>query len=101
MQRFYLSEGSYDDNEKNLLAMATDSWFGSPAAEVVKLHTKVALVFLYVLNERCIDLSYSTLFGGGAKEFLMLMILTAFFNHSQHLEASLKENESSHSRILD
>ena len=39
MKRFYLSEGSYEDNEKNLLAMATDSWFGSPAAEVAKLHT--------------------------------------------------------------
>ena len=69
MKRFYLSEGSYEDNEKNLLAMATDSWFGSPAAEVVKLHTKVAPVFPYVLNERCIDLSYSTLFGGGAKDY--------------------------------
>ena len=43
MKRFYLSEESYDDNEKNLLAMVTDSWFGSPAAEVAQSHTKGVL----------------------------------------------------------
>ena len=41
MKRFYLSKGSYDDNEKNLIDRATDSVFASPVAEVAKLHEKV------------------------------------------------------------
>ena len=69
MKRFYLSEGSYDDNEKNLIEMATDSVFASPAAEVTKLHKKVAPVFPYVLNERCTDLSFSVFYGGGDKDY--------------------------------
>ena len=66
MKRFYFSEGSYKDNEKNLLEMATDSWFVSPAAEGTK---NVAPVFPYVLNKRCTELSFSSLYGGGAKDY--------------------------------
>ena len=69
MKRFYLSEGSFSDNEKNLIEMLTDSWFASPAAQVAKLHSAVAPVFPYVLNERCADLSWSALFGAGAKDY--------------------------------
>jgi len=69
MKRFYLTEGSYEDNEKNLMEMSTDSWFGSPAAEVTKLHDKVAPVYPYVLNERCIESSLSLFLGGGEKDY--------------------------------
>jgi len=69
MKRFYFSEGSYEDNENNLMEMQTDAWFGSPSAEVLKLHSKVAPVFPYVLNERCTELSWSSLFGGGDKDY--------------------------------
>ena len=69
MKRFYLSEGSYDDNEKNLIDMATDSWFGSCAAEVSKLHQKFASVFPYILNERCSDFSFASFYGAGSKDY--------------------------------
>ena len=69
MKRFYLSEGSYDDNEKNLIEMETDSWFASPAAEVTKLHMKLAPVFPYILNERCTIFSFSFVYGGGFKDY--------------------------------
>ena len=91
MQRFYLSEGPYDDNAKNLLARVTDSWFGSPAAEVAQFHTKVASAFPYVLKKGVLISAIQHYLVEGLKTmgFLMLMILTAFFNYSQHLEASL------------
>jgi hypothetical protein len=69
LRRFYLSNGSYDDNERNLIDMATDSVFASPAAEVAKLHKKVAPVFPYVLNQRCTDLSFSAFYEEGGKDY--------------------------------
>jgi len=69
MKRFYLSEGSFEVNEKNLIEMLTDSKYGSPSAELTKLHSKVAPVFPYVLNERCTEASWSSLFVGGNKDY--------------------------------
>merc|ERR1712179_45506 len=69
MKRFYLSEGSFEANMMNVIEMQTDSWFWSPSSEVTKLHSKVAPVYPYVLNERCTEISWSTFFGGGNKDF--------------------------------
>jgi len=69
LRRFYTTEGSYDENKWSIIEMATDAWFGSPMAEVMKHHSKVARVFPYVLNERCTDFSFSSLMGGNEEDF--------------------------------
>ena len=67
--RFYLSDGSYEDNEKNLLQMLTDSWFASPAFLTAHLHGHEAPAYPYVLNERCTVFSFSFVYGGGLKDY--------------------------------
>jgi len=69
MRRFYVSEGSFEANIMNVIEMHTDSWFWSPSAEVTKLHSKVAPVFPYVLNERCTEVSVSFFLGGENKDY--------------------------------
>jgi len=64
LKRFYLTNDSYEDNEKNYLEMFTDGWFGSPASQVAKHHSNVAPVFPYILNERCTQFSFSVYYGG-------------------------------------
>ena len=36
IRRYYLINGSYDDNKNNLIELMTDSWFAGPADEVAR-----------------------------------------------------------------
>ena len=67
--QFYLSNGTYEENEKSLIEMQTDSWFASPAATSAHLHGHHASIYPYVLNERCTLFSFSFVFGGGFKDY--------------------------------
>ena len=67
--RFYLTDGSYEDNEKNLMQMETDSWFASPAFLSAHLHGHEVPVYPYILNERCTQFSFSSVYGGGLKDY--------------------------------
>ena len=84
-RRFYFSEGNFDENEQNIMEQSTDTYFGSPAAELSKFHSKVAPVFPFVLNQRCTDFSISALLEPRKMTGCsMVMICSAFSSHFQH-----------------